>query len=86
MKNLADKNVEFHSRMQVTSKRTTREKIMEYLFLESQKAGSKLFEIPFDRQELADYLEGDRSGLSTEIGKLKKEGIIDCHKNTFKIM
>lgn len=86
MKNLADKNVEFHSRMQVTSKRTTREKIMEYLFLESQKAGSKLFEIPFDRQELADYLEVDRSGLSTEIGKLKKEGIIDCHKNTFKIL
>ena len=46
----------------------------------AKEAGSDCFDIPFDRQELADYLEVDRSGLSVEIGKLRREGIIDKMK------
>ena len=50
---------------------------MTYLSIEAKKCSSNSFDIPFDRQELADYLEVDRSGLSTEIGKLKSEGVIE---------
>ena len=86
MKDLATKTLLFHQRFEVTSKRTTREKLMTYLLLQSKKEGSRKIVIPFDRQELADYLEVDRSGLSAEIGKLKKEGILDCDKNRFVLL
>ena len=86
MKDLAKKTILFHQRIEITAKRTTREQLMAYLTLEAKKADSNSFDIPFDRQELADYLEVDRSGLSAEISKLKKEGIIDCQKNCFKIL
>ncbi len=86
VKDLAEKTIRFHQKVEVTSKRTTREKLMTYLSLKSKSAGSNAFEIPFDRQELADYLEVDRSGLSAEISKLKREGIIDCQKNRFELL
>ena len=83
MKDLAGKTIMFHQRIEVTSKRTTREKLMTYLTMQAKSVGSNSFDIPFDRQELADYLEVDRSGLSSEISKLKKEGILDSRKNHF---
>lgn len=86
MKDLAQKNIMFHQKMSVTSKRTTREKLMAYLLLQAKKKGSDRFEIPYDRQELADYLEVDRSGLSAEISKLRREGVITARKNYFEIL
>ncbi len=86
MKDLAVKTLMFHQKIEVTSKRTTREKLMTYLMLQAKKAGSDSFEIPFDRQELADYLEVDRSGLSVEIGKLRQEGVIESRKKHFKLL
>ena len=86
MKYLALKTIDFHKKLEITSKRTTREKLLAYLSEYAKKAGKKRFRIPFDRQELADYLEVDRSGLSSEISKMKKEGIIDCNKNLFALM
>ena len=86
MKDLALKTLMIHQRAEIISKRTTAEKLMAYLVLQSKKAGSRTFTIPFDRQGLADYLEVDRSGLSSEIGKLVKKGIIDCKKNRFTIL
>ena len=86
MKDLAEKTITFHQRIEVTSKRSTRDKLLAYLALQAKKTGKNAFDIPFDRQELADYLEVDRSGLSAEIGKMKKEGIIDSYKNHFKIL
>lgn len=83
MKDIASKTVMFHQKIDVISKRSTREKLLAYLSIVSKKEGSPGFYIPFDRQELADFLEVDRSGLSAEIGKLKKEGILDCKKNYF---
>ncbi len=83
MKDLAQKTIMFHQRIEITSKRTTREKLMTYLMLQAKKAQRNSFDIPFDRQELADYLEVDRSGLSAEISKLKKEGVLDSQKNHF---
>ena len=86
MRNMASKTIQFHQKIEITSKRSTREKLMTYLSMQARKENSNRFEIPFDRQELADYLEVDRSGLSAEIGKLKKEGLIDCEKNRFSIL
>ena len=86
MKALAKKNITFHERMEITSKRTTREKLMAYLINEAKKGGSAEFDIPFDRQELADYLEVDRSGLSTEIGKLVRDGVIRTHRSHFRLL
>lgn len=86
MRGLAEKNLSFHKKIEITSKRTTREKLLAYLMHQAKSVGKNDFDIPFDRQELADYLEVDRSGLSAEIGKLKKEGIIKNRKNHFVIM
>lgn len=86
MKDLADKSIMFHQKIDIISKRTTREKLLSYLMVCSKKAGKASFTIPFDRQELADYLGVDRSGLSVEISKLRDEGILESRKNHFKLL
>ena len=86
MRDLSAKNLLLHKKIEVVSKRSTREKLMAYLSICAKKEGRDSFEIPFDRQELADYLEVERSGLSAEISKMKKEGIIDCEKNKFRLL
>ncbi len=83
---VAEKNLALHRRAMITAKRTTREKLMTYLLLQAKEAGRADFTIPFDRQELADYLEVDRSGLSAEIGKLRKEGVLECSRSTFRLL
>lgn len=85
MRILALKNLACNQKIEVTSKRSTREKLMAYLLIQAKRAKNSSFVIPFDRQELADYLEVDRSGLSAEIGKLRREGVIDCEKNRFTL-
>lgn len=79
-------NLMLHQKMQITAKRTTREKLMAYLLIQAKQTGRNIFTIPFDRQGLADYLEVDRSGLSAEISKLRKEGILESEKSTFKLL
>lgn len=86
MKDLAVKALMFHQKLEITSQRTTRDKLMTYLMIQAKKAGSNRFRIPFDRQELADYLEVERSGLSAEISKLRKDGILDSEKNEFILL
>ena len=83
---VARKNLVFHQKISITSKRSTREKLMTYLLYQAKKQNTNRFEIPYDRQELADYLGVERSGLSAEISKLRKEGILDCHKNEFCLL
>lgn len=86
MKDLAVKTIAFHQRIEITSKRTTREKLLAYLTYQAKKSGSNSFDIPFDRQELADYLEVDRSGLSNEISKLRSEGVLQSHRKHFVLL
>ena len=83
---MAQKVLEFHERIEVTSKRSTRERLMTYLAICAKKAGADSFDVPFDRQELADYLEVDRSGLSAEISKLRAEGILESNKRRFRLL
>lgn len=86
MKDLAVKAIAFHQRIEITSKRSTREKLLAYLTYQAKKSGSNSFDIPFDRQELADYLEVDRSGLSNEISKLRSEGVLQSHRKHFVLL
>ena len=86
MRELATKNIMFHLKVEITSKRSTREKLLAYLMQQAKQAGDSRFDIPFDRQELADYLEVDRSGLSAEIGRLRREGVLTCRKNHFELL
>lgn len=86
MKDLAVKTIAFHQRIEITSKRSTREKLLAYLTYQAKKSGSNSFDIPFDRQELADYLEVDRSGLSNEISKLRSEGVLQSHRKHFVLL
>lgn len=83
---VARKNLLFDQKIQVTSKRSTREKLMTYLLQQAKQQGSDSFAVPYDRQELADYLEVDRSGLSAEISKLRREGILSCEKSHFRLL
>ena len=82
---LAGKNMMLSEKMEVMAKRTTREKLLGYLSGQSQRAGSLAFTIPFNRQELADYLCVDRSAMSSELGRLQKEGILTCDRSSFTL-
>ena len=68
-----------------TSKRSTRDKLLSYLSDQAESARSSTFAIPFNRQELADYLSVDRSAMSAELSKMRKEGLVDFDKNRFTI-
>ena len=70
----------------LTSSKSARERIMIYLTISSEQAGDSEFLIPFDRQEMADYLDLERTALSKELGRMKDEGLIDYRKNYFKII
>ena len=80
---LAEKNLRFSEKLTHMGQRTTRAKLMSYFSTEAQRLGTYEFDIPFSRQQLADYLAVERSGLSLELGKMRDEGLLDFHKNHF---
>lgn len=80
------KNLYLNDKLTHISQRSTKEKLMSYLSAESQKTGSESFDIPFNRQQLADYLCVERSAMSAELSKLKNEGVIDYSKNHFVLL
>lgn len=86
MRAVAERNLQYDQKLEILSQRTTRDKLMTYLTLQAKRQGSNSFEIPYDRQELADYLEVERSGLSAEIGKLRREGVLRSEKNRFTLL
>ena len=80
---LAEKNLRFGEKLTHMGQRTTRSKLMSYLSAEAQRRGAVEFDIPFSRQQLADFLGVERSGLSLELGKMKQDGLLDFHKSHF---
>ena len=80
------KNISLMEKIEVTSKKSLREKILAYLSIQSQRNNSTYFEIPLGRVELAEYLCADRSALTRELNNMRDEGIIDFDKNTFRIL
>ncbi len=81
----AHKNLLLTQKMEHTSQRSTREKLLSYLSSESIKNSSSSFEISFNRQQLADYLSVDRSAMSNELSKLREEGVLEYRKNWFHL-
>lgn len=83
---IANKNRDLMRKVEVVSKRTIREKLLAYLSVQSQIQGTRYFEIPLGRMELAEYLCVDRSALARELVKMKEEGLLDYDKNCFRML
>lgn len=85
LENSMRKNIVLSERIFCTAPKTIRGRLLLFLSSCSKKAKSSSFQIPFNRQQLADHLNLDRSALSKELGKMKRDGLIDFYKNTFKL-
>ena len=83
---LAEKNLRLNEKLTHTGRRTTRAKLLSYLSAEAEKRGRADFEIPFSRQELADYLAVDRSAMSAELSRLRDEGVLRFDRSRFELL
>lgn len=81
----AGKNLNLSRRIFHTSSKSIRGRLLSYLSYQAVRCGKKEFEIPFNRQQLADYLNVDRSALSNELGKMQREGLIVFSRNHFEL-
>ena len=83
---LSKENIELIQKIENVSQKTIRDKVLTFLSNEAQKNHSNKFDIQFNRQDLADYLNVDRSAMSFELSKLQKEGLIKYNKNHFELI
>lgn len=83
---LADNNTRLIEKTDILCKKTLRSKIMAYLEQEAKYAGSNTFTIPFNRTDLANYLDADRSALTRELARMRVDGLVEFEKNTFTIL
>lgn len=83
---LCDKNRTLVQKLGYLSQRTTRDKLISYLSGEARRQNSADFTIPFNRQQLADYLSVDRSAMSAELCRLRDEGLLTFRKNHFTLL
>lgn len=83
---ISEKNRKLIRKLGHMSKRSTREKLISYLSEEAKQQNSSSFTIPFNRQQLADFLSVDRSAMSNELCKMRDEGMLTFNKNKFTLM
>ena len=83
---ISDKNRKLVQKLGHMSGRTTRAKLISYLSEEAKRQGSSAFTVPFNRQQLADYLCVDRSAMSNELCKMRDEGMIKFEKSRFELL
>lgn len=83
---ISEKNRKLVQKLTFMTKRTTREKLIAYLSEEAKRQNSSEFSIPFNRQQLADFLSVDRSAMSNELCKMRDEGLIEFEKSYFKLL
>lgn len=83
---MSEKNRKLVQKLSHMHKRSTREKLISYLSTEAKKHNSNSFSIPFNRQQLADFLSVDRSAMSNELCKMRNEGLIEFNKNNFELL
>ncbi len=83
---VSEKNRKLVQKLGHMSRRSTREKLLSYLSEEAVRQGSPRFSIPFNRQQLADFLSVDRSAMSNELGKLRDAGFLKFDKNYFELV
>ena len=82
---ISEKNRKLVSKLDITAMRTTREKLLSYLSEEAKRQNSAAFEIPFNRQQLADFLSVDRSAMSAELCKLRDAGLLSFERSRFTL-
>jgi CRP-like cAMP-binding protein len=83
---LAEKNVTLINKIQHITQRSTREKLISYLSAQARAAGNSRFDIPFNREELAEFLSVDRSAMSSELGRMQTGGFLTFRKNHFTLI
>ena len=86
MKILARKNIMLTQKMAIVTHRTTRERLLAYLSTQAVQAGSSRFTIPFNRQELSDFLSVERSAMSAELSRMQGEGLLHTNKSEFELL
>ena len=82
---LAAKNLQMNEKLTHMAQRTTREKLLAYLSAQARRAGSASFRIPFDRQQLADFLSVNRSAMSAELSRMQREGLLCADRSSFTL-
>lgn len=83
---LARKNITLGDKVDVLSKRRVRDKVLAFLWPFAQNADGGAFDIPFSREEMADFLGVDRSALSAELGRMRDAELIEFTKNRFRLL
>ncbi|MDO4280892.1 MAG: Crp/Fnr family transcriptional regulator [Peptococcaceae bacterium] len=83
---ISEKNVQLMVKMDIISRKNLQEKILAYLYTQAPNPPHQPFTIPLGRIALADYLCADRSALTRALAQMKKEGLIDYEKNTFRLL
>lgn len=83
---ISEKNRKLTKKLSHVSERSTRQKLMSYLSSEAEVQRSAEITIPFNRQQLADFLFVDRSAMSAELSRMRDEGLIQFEKNRFRLL
>lgn len=83
---ISEKNRKLVQKIGHMSKRSIRTKLISYLSEEAKRQNSSSFTIPFNRQQLADFLSVDRSAMSNELCKMRDEGLLSFDKNKFNLL
>ena len=83
---MAKKNLLLSRRIRLIAPHTIRERLLAYLSGEVVRRGTRTFVIPFDRQQLADYLAVERSALSAELSRMRRDGLIECERSRFTLL
>jgi len=86
IKLLAQKNIMLTQKMEIITRRTTRKRLLAYLSLQAIKAGKSRFTIPFNRQQLADFLSVERSAMSAELSHMQLDGLIHTKRSEFELL
>ena len=86
LKLLANKNILLTQKMEILTRRTTRERLLAYLSTQAVKTGKNRFTIPFSRQQLADFLAVERSAMSAELSRMQADGLIRTKRSEFTLL
>ena len=86
MQMLAQKNIMLTQKMEILAHRTTKERLLAYLSAQAMQRGASRFTIPFNRQQLADFLSVERSAMSAELSKMQADGLLWTNRSEFELL
>ena len=86
MQRLADESIRKMHKIEILAERGLRDRIIMYLDILRKKSGTNVVHVNMGREQLAQFLCVNRSALSNELNKMKREGLIDFRKNEFRIL